>query len=116
MEKGIPGTYKVGGRRVEKPTGLPSDSSLGINKAPGKVVLLPGSADRHNQYSRFAGFAPWAIVWIVADTVLAPNPVVRQAHHEGVWAVAPKSATSARSGRDASVALMVSLSNHGRLD
>ena len=33
----IPGTYKVGGRRMKKPTGLSRDSSLGINKAPGKM-------------------------------------------------------------------------------
>jgi len=33
----IPGTYKVGGRRVPKPTGLDRDSSLGINKAPGNM-------------------------------------------------------------------------------
>ena len=34
----IPGTYKVGGRRMSKPTGLVRDSSLGINKAPGKCL------------------------------------------------------------------------------
>ena len=35
----IPGAYKVGGRRVEEPTGSPRDSSLGINKAPGKCYF-----------------------------------------------------------------------------
>ncbi|GLS30481.1 hypothetical protein GCM10007937_21890 [Mesorhizobium albiziae] len=38
MEKSIPETYKVGGRRMEKPTGLPRDSSLRIVKAPGKML------------------------------------------------------------------------------
>ena len=38
VEKSIPGTYKVGGRRVTKPTGLARDSYLGINKAPGKCL------------------------------------------------------------------------------
>ena len=31
----IPGAYKVGGRRVTKPTGRVRDSSLRISKAPG---------------------------------------------------------------------------------
>ncbi|CDX49548.1 hypothetical protein MPL1032_100105 [Mesorhizobium plurifarium] len=35
MERSIPGAYKVGGRHVRKPTGLPRDSSLRIDKAPG---------------------------------------------------------------------------------
>src|SRR5947207_2509948 len=35
VERSIPGAYKVGGRRVRKPTGLPRDSSLRIDKAPG---------------------------------------------------------------------------------
>ncbi|GAA2858175.1 hypothetical protein GCM10010837_05840 [Aminobacter niigataensis] len=38
MEKSIPETYKVGGRRVKRPTGLPRDSSLRIVKAPGKML------------------------------------------------------------------------------
>lgn len=50
VEKSIPGTYKVGGRRMSKPTSRDRDSSLGINKAPGKMSLLPGSADRHPRY------------------------------------------------------------------
>src|SRR5690606_137248 len=33
----IPGTYKVGGRRVPGPTSPDRDSSLGINKAPGNM-------------------------------------------------------------------------------
>src|SRR5262245_9066097 len=33
-----PGTYKVGGHRVFQPTGRNRDSSLGINKAPGKCL------------------------------------------------------------------------------
>ncbi|CAH2394531.1 conserved hypothetical protein [Mesorhizobium ventifaucium] len=58
MERAIPGTYKVGGRRMRKPTGLPRDSSLGIIKAPGKNVLLPGSADRLAQYRPTIDQAP----------------------------------------------------------
>src|SRR5690606_3725937 len=33
-----PGTYKVGGCHMSEPTGPARDSSLGINKAPGKCL------------------------------------------------------------------------------
>jgi hypothetical protein len=40
----IPGTYKVGGRRVPKSTDKDRDSSLGDRKAPGKYPHAPRSA------------------------------------------------------------------------
>jgi hypothetical protein len=58
VEKSIPGTYKVGGRRMTKPTGLARDSSLGINKAPGKCLSCREAQTANGKYRRSRTFPP----------------------------------------------------------
>ena len=60
MERLIPGAYNVGGRRMPEPTGPARDSSLGINKAPGIMLLLSRSAERRDQYSPVGRVPPVA--------------------------------------------------------
>ena len=78
VEKSIPGTYKVGGRRMTKPTGLARDSSLGINKAPGKCLSCREAQTANGKYrrsrtlppSKIPGLFPAAARFPLASTLL----------------------------------------------
>ena len=90
MKKSIPETYKVGGRRVKRPTGLLRDSSLRIVKAPGKMLscreaqtVTPNigthAAMRHGnatvRATIFAGYAATCLLplWEKVDRRVVPR-------------------------------------------
>ncbi len=58
MERLIPGAYKVGGRRIAKPTGRARDSSLRISKAPGISYSCREAQNAETQYSPARAAAP----------------------------------------------------------